>query len=228
MPQFRIIIIPNRMGLMPISTATGSKMGVVIRMMGAISMMQPSSRIRFSSRAITIGLLSTVHNAGLQSGIQLGERNDSFLGTQVSDHTDHDGVLGNADLHALQVFDAVDFNAFLEEEVTEALFAVAQAQIQLLGLVQEILSQIAVGEVPEMLLVDEGVGDGQQLGLVAAVAGQRESGDTGDIDGAALGQDAVQNGSLVAENAVGLNSAVSPFLICCAAGNSGGGRRCSP
>ena len=37
--------------------AMGSRMGVAIRMMGAISMMQPStSRIRFSSRAMTIRL----------------------------------------------------------------------------------------------------------------------------------------------------------------------------
>ena len=92
--------------------------------------------------------------------------------------------------------------------MTEALFAVAQAaqaQIQILGLLQEFLSQIAVGEVPEVLLVDEGVGDGQELGLVAAVAGQRESGDTGDVNGAALGQDTIQNGCFVAQNAVGLN-----------------------
>ena len=70
--------------------------------------------------------------------------------------------------------------------MTEALLAVKQAangQAQLLGLVQELRSQIAVGKVPEVSTVVEGEGDGQQLGLVAAVAGQSESRDTADING---------------------------------------------
>ena len=53
MPQFRTTMIPNWMGSMPMEVAMGSRMGVAIRMMGAISMMQPRIRmIRSISRAM--------------------------------------------------------------------------------------------------------------------------------------------------------------------------------
>ena len=45
-----------------------------------------------------------------------------------------------------------------------------------------------------------GVGDGQQLCLVAAVAGQGESGDTGHINGVAAGQNVIQNVVLGTQN----------------------------
>ena len=57
MPQFNTMIIPNWIGLMPILVATGNRIGVAIRMIGAISIMQPNTRrIRFNNRAIRIGL----------------------------------------------------------------------------------------------------------------------------------------------------------------------------
>ena len=43
MPQFRTTMIPNWMGSMPMEVAMGSRMGVAIRMMGAISMIMPST-----------------------------------------------------------------------------------------------------------------------------------------------------------------------------------------
>ena len=53
MPQFRTTMIPNWMGSMPMEVAMGSRMGVAIRMMGAISMMQPRTKmIRSISRAM--------------------------------------------------------------------------------------------------------------------------------------------------------------------------------
>ena len=46
-------MIPNWMGSMPMEVAMGSRMGVAIRMMGAISMMQPRTRMMTSmSRAM--------------------------------------------------------------------------------------------------------------------------------------------------------------------------------
>src|SRR5699024_11102340 len=61
MPQFSMTMMPNWMGSMPIEVAMGSRMGVAIRMMGAISMMQPrNSRIRLMSRASRIGLSVTL------------------------------------------------------------------------------------------------------------------------------------------------------------------------
>ena len=56
-----------------------------------------------------------------------------------------------------------------------------------------------------MILVHEGVGDGQQLGLVAAILGQRESGDAADVGDVAAGQQVVQNLVLRAQHAAGLN-----------------------
>ena len=51
------MIIPNWIGLMPILVATGRRIGVAIRMIGAISITQPkTSRIKLISRAITTGL----------------------------------------------------------------------------------------------------------------------------------------------------------------------------
>ena len=53
MPQFRTTMIPNWMGSMPMEVAMGSRMGVAIRMMGAISIIMPStSRIRSMSNAM--------------------------------------------------------------------------------------------------------------------------------------------------------------------------------
>ncbi len=113
------------------------------------------------------GLLSTIHNAGLQCAVQLTEGNDGGVSAQTLDHAVHDGVVGHAQLQALEIIDAG--NRVDREEVTEALFAVedtTNGQAQLLGLVQELRCQIAVGEVPEVCAVLEGEGDGQQLGLV--------------------------------------------------------------
>ena len=112
----------------------------------------------------------------LQCAVQLAECNDGGVSAQTLDHAVHNGVVGHTQLHALQIIDGC--NGLDGEEVTEALLAVEQAangQAQLLGLVQELRCQIAVGEVPEVCAVVEGKGDGQQLRLVAAVAGQSES-----------------------------------------------------
>ena len=57
------------------------------------------------------------------------------------------------------------------EEVTEALFAVEdapQGQADLLGLSQELGSQVGVDEGPEVVTAGPGVGDGQQGSLLAA------------------------------------------------------------
>ena len=59
-PQLSTTIIPNWIGSRPMEVAIGSRIGVAIRIMGAISMMHPrTNRIRFSSRARMIGLLVT-------------------------------------------------------------------------------------------------------------------------------------------------------------------------
>ena len=56
-----------------------------------------------------------------------------------------------------------------------------------------------------MCAVLEGEGDGQQLGLVAAVAGQCESRDTAHIDGGGAAEDGVQNVVLRTQNAGSLH-----------------------
>ena len=147
------------------------------------------------------GLLSAIDNAGLQCAVQLTEGNDGGVSAQALDQTVHDGVVGHAQLHALEISNGS--HGLDGEEVTEALFAVEQAangQTQFLGLVQEVGSQIAVGEVPEVSTVVKGEGDGQQLGLVAAVAGQCESRDTADVDGSRTAQDSIQNVVLRTQN----------------------------
>ena len=56
-PQFRITIIPNWIGSIPIDVAIGRRIGVAIRMIGAISIIHPSTRrIKFNSSASRIGL----------------------------------------------------------------------------------------------------------------------------------------------------------------------------
>ena len=152
------------------------------------------------------GLLSAVDNAGVQGAVELSESNRGGGSAEVGDHAGHDRVGGNADLEALQILKALDL--VLEEEVTEAFLTVAdaaQGQADLLGLVQELLGQLAVGELPEMLLIDEGVGDGQKAGLVAAVLGQSESGDTAEVADVAAAEQVVEDLILGAENAAGLN-----------------------
>ena len=152
------------------------------------------------------GLLSTIDNAGVQGAVELGEGNGGGGSAEVGDHAGHDRVGGNADLETLQVVKALDL--VLEEEVTEAFLTVAdaaQGQADLLGLVQELLGQFAVGELPEMLLIDEGVGDGQKAGLVAAVLGQSESGDTAEVADVAAAEQVVEDLILGAENAAGLD-----------------------
>ena len=92
--------------------------------------------------------------------------------------------------------------------MTEALLAVAdaaQGQTDGLGLSQEVGSQGAVGELPEVLAAHEGVGDGEQHGLLAAIAGQCERGDAGDVHGVAAAQDTVKDLSLRAQHAAGLD-----------------------
>ena len=60
MPQFNTTMMPNWIGLMPMDWATGSRIGVAISMIGAMSMIMPStSRIRLISSAMTTGLLET-------------------------------------------------------------------------------------------------------------------------------------------------------------------------
>ena len=50
-------MIPNCMGSIPIDCAIGRRIGVAIKMIGAISMIHPSTRrIRSIKSAITIGL----------------------------------------------------------------------------------------------------------------------------------------------------------------------------
>ena len=152
------------------------------------------------------GLLSAIDNAGLQCAVQLTEGDDGGVSAQTLDHAVHDGVVGHAQLQALEISDAG--NGLDREEVTEALLAVedtTNGQTQLLGLVQELRCQLAVGEVPEVCAVLEGEGDGQQLGLVAAVAGQCESGDTADVDGGGAAEDSVQNVVLRTQNAGSLH-----------------------
>ena len=57
-PQFNTMMIPNCTGSIQMEVAIGSKIGVAIRMIGAISMIHPKmSRIKSTNSAITIGLL---------------------------------------------------------------------------------------------------------------------------------------------------------------------------
>ena len=57
MPQLSTTMMPNWIGSMPMDCATGSRIGVAIRMIGAMSMIMPStSRMTFSRIAMTIGL----------------------------------------------------------------------------------------------------------------------------------------------------------------------------
>ena len=106
------------------------------------------------------GLLSAIDNAGLQCAVQLAEGNDGGVSAQALDHAVHDGVVGHTQLQALEISDAG--NGLDSEEVTEALLAVedtTNGQAQLLGLVQELRCQIAVGKVPEVCAVLKGEGD---------------------------------------------------------------------
>ena len=73
-------------------------------------------------------------NAGLQCAVQLTEGNDGGVCAQALDHAVHDGVVGHAQLQALEISDAG--NGLDREEVTEALLAVedtTNGQAQLLG-----------------------------------------------------------------------------------------------
>lgn len=113
------------------------------------------------------GLLSAIDNAGLQCAVQLAEGNDGGVSAQALDHAVHDGVVGHTQLQALEISDAG--NGLDSEEVTEALFAVedtTNGQAQLLGLVQELRCQLAVGEVPEVCAVLEGEGMDSSLDLL--------------------------------------------------------------
>ena len=57
MPQLRTTMMPNWIGSIPMEVATGSRIGVAIRMIGAMSMIMPrKSRITLIRIAITIGL----------------------------------------------------------------------------------------------------------------------------------------------------------------------------
>ncbi len=56
-----------------------------------------------------------------------------------------------------------------------------------------------------MFAADKGVGDGEQGGLLAAVGGELERGETADVNRAAVAEDAVQHLRLSAENAGVLN-----------------------
>ena len=106
------------------------------------------------------GLLSAIDNTGLQCAVQLAEGDDGGVSAQALDHAVHDGVVGHAQLQALEISDAG--NGLDREEVTEALLAVedtTNGQTQLLGLVQELRCQLAVGEVPEVCAVLKGEGD---------------------------------------------------------------------
>lgn len=78
--------------------------------------------------------------------------------------------------------------------MTEALLAVENAtdgQADFLRLAQEFLCEVRAGEVPPMLAALPSVGYGEQLCLVAAVAGQSESGNTGHINRVTAGQNVV-------------------------------------
>ena len=79
------------------------------------------------------GLLSAIDNTGLQCAVQLAEGDDGGVSAQALDHAVHDGVVGHAQLQALEISDAG--NGLDSEEVTEALLAVedaANGQAQLL------------------------------------------------------------------------------------------------
>ena len=89
--------------------------------------------------------------------------------------------------------------AFLAEEDAP------HRQTQLLGLVQELLSKIAVGKVPEVLAALKGEGKGAQHGLLHAVGVQREDGDSRDVDLVGAGHDGVQYVVLRTQHTAGLN-----------------------
>lgn len=115
-------------------------------------------------------------------------------------------LIGDAQLHAREVLHAG--NRLDGEEVTEALLAVedaADGQAQLLRLIEELGSQLGVGEVPEMIAVDEGEGDGQQLRLLRAVAVQRKGGNAGHVDGRGAAENGIEHIVLGAQHAGGLN-----------------------
>ncbi len=93
--------------------------------------------------------------------------------------------------------------------MAEALFAVEQSAYAgtiFLRLIQKLLRQITGSEVPEVLTTDKGVRKGQQSGFLSAVAGQRECGNTGNIDTAALAgaKHGIKHIILRAEHAAGL------------------------
>ncbi len=90
--------------------------------------------------------------------------------------------------------------------MTEALLAVEdapQGQADLLGLVEELGSQLAVGEGPPVVAVLKGEGEGEQHGLLSLVAGQGEGGDTAHVDGVVAADDGVQHVVLRAQHATG-------------------------
>ena len=92
--------------------------------------------------------------------------------------------------------------------MTEAFFAVGQAgqrQARFLRLGQEFLGQVALDEVPIMLLAGEHVGQGQEDGLLSAVLVQSESGDADHVHGVVTGQDVAQDALLVAHDAAVLD-----------------------
>ena len=100
----------------------------------------------------------------------------------------------------------MDFN--LGEEVTEALFTVGQAvegQADFLGLGQHFLGQVALDEVPVMILTGENIGQGQEDALHGAVLVQSECGDADDVDRGVAAQDVGKDGLLIAHDAAGLD-----------------------
>ena len=154
-------------------------------------------------------VLSAVHDAGLQGGVQLAVGDDGRLSAEGLDHADHGGVGGDADLQALQVVQAGD--GLVAEDVAEAFLAdeqAVQAETFLIQLVHELLGQIAAREIPEVVAAGEGEGQAEQLGLrnaVLAIAGQRGDGQAGHVDGPDAADHVVAKVAFRAEDAGALN-----------------------
>ena len=150
-------------------------------------------------------LLSAVHHTGLQCRIQLAESHNRRRSAQALNHTIHDRVIGHTQLHTGQILQTV--HRILGKEMAEALLTIEQAshtRAVVMRLKQEFRSQIRGREIPEMIPVHKGVGNGQQHGLLAAVAGQCKCRDTGHINRSASAKHGIQYVILRAKNTGGL------------------------
>ena len=146
-------------------------------------------------------VLCAVDNAGLQGGVKLGVGNDRCGSAQCVDGVDHDRVGGGSDLQTCEIRNVVDLLG--GEDVAEAFLCIEQthdAVADFLRLLQEGVCQLAVSELPEVLVALEHERKCKQACLRASVSDQGCGRDSCHLDGADAADHVVEDFALCAED----------------------------